>query len=68
MCGKLLASSEISFDVEEDGAGDVLGLIFGARVAAGAVHEQAGVDHPKIGRAKLGLQPVGRNQQIHGPS
>jgi hypothetical protein len=55
-------------DVEEDGAGDMLGLKFGPRIARVAGQEQSGVDHLQVARAELPLQPFGGDERFHNDS
>ena len=49
-------------DIEEDGAGDVLLEIFGARVLAVAGHVPGGIDDDDVGRIELGRELVGLGQ------
>jgi hypothetical protein len=55
-------------EVEEDRAGNMLRLIFGARIARLAGQEQGGVDHPEVARAELAFQPIGRDEGFHRAS
>lgn len=50
-------------DVEEAGGGDVGGGVFGPRVAAGGRHVPGGVEHPQVGVAQMGGEPVGGDER-----
>ena len=52
------------FDIEEDGAGDVMLVVLGAGIAVGAGQEVCGIDHPDIGCAQMLGQPVGADQRV----
>ena len=59
-------------DIEEDGAGNVRGLVFGARIALAAGQVPAPVEDDEVGIVEMVGEPVGGDEPAgtvgHGPS